>query len=68
MIELAIAAGLALAAIVGAYFKGQQAGKDRAAAKEAKRREKNLDHIRRAADARPDPDIVSDPRNRDNRA
>jgi uncharacterized protein (UPF0333 family) len=68
VIELAIAAGLALVAIIGAFFKGQQAGRDRAAAKEAENRAKNLDHIRRAADARADPNVMSDPNNRDNRA
>lgn len=62
------AIGVAIMAVIGSYFKGQQAGRDRAAAKEAQNRAKNLDHIRRAADARADPDIVSDPRNRDTRA
>lgn len=45
----------------------KKSGVNQQKVKEAEARAKNLDRIKRAADARPDPDIVSDPRNRDNR-
>lgn len=61
------AVGAGLLALWRIFAGVKQSGVDKQKAKEAEARAKNLDRIRRAADARPDPDIVSDPRNRDNR-
>lgn len=65
---IAIAIGAFLAAIIGAYLKGNSSGASKQKAKEAEARDQNLKRIKAAADAgnRP-PDIVSDPHNRDNR-
>ena len=48
------------------WAAGKQAGRDAERATNATQREKSLDRIKRAADARPSADIVSDPYNRDN--
>jgi len=61
-----LAAGVALAGAWQLFASGKRAGRDAERASNARQREKDLDRIKRAADARPTTDIVSDPFNRDN--
>lgn len=61
-----LAAGVALAGAWQLWASGKKAGRNEERATNAAQREKDLDRIKRAADARPSADIVSDPYNRDN--
>lgn len=47
-------------------YGAKKAGVNQQKAKEAEQRERNLDAIKRAADAKPIGGVQSDPRNRDN--
>jgi hypothetical protein len=61
------AAGAALLALWRILAGIKQSGVDKQKAKEAEAREKNLDRIKRAADARPTGGVSDDPNNRDKR-
>ncbi|MDI1266807.1 MAG: hypothetical protein PS018_26440 [bacterium] len=62
----AVAGAVALIASAWAALRGaKKAGIDEQKAKEAEARAKNLDRIKRAADARPSGSLHNDPRNRD---
>lgn len=65
----ALLAGLgALAAFVGTMLWGaRKAGQDAEKAKEAKRRDQDIERLRRAADARPRGGVLDDLNNRDTR-
>lgn len=60
------ASAAVLATVVGTLLWAiRQGGKDSARAEEAERRERNLQKIKRAADARPHGSVHDDPNNRD---
>ena len=60
-----LAAGVALAGAWQLFASGKRAGRDAERANNAKQREKDLDRIKRAADARPTVGVQDDPNNRD---
>ena len=60
-----LAAGVALAGAWQLFASGKRAGRDAERASNAKQREKDLDRIKRAADARPHGGVQDDPYNRD---
>jgi len=61
-----LAAGVALAGAWQLWASGKKAGRNEDRATNAAQREKDLDRIKRAADARPRGGVSDDPYNRDN--
>ena len=61
-----LAAGVALAGAWQLWASGKKAGRNEERATSAAQREKDLDRIKRAADARPRGGVSDDPYNRDN--
>ena len=60
-----LAAGAGLFGLWRVYASGKQSGINQERASNAAQRDKNLDRIKRAADARPDRGVQDDPFNRD---
>lgn len=60
-----IGAILAALGLGGLWVKAENSGKAKKEAEHAKQREKDLDRIKRAADARPHGGVQDDPCNRD---
>lgn len=60
-------AGVLVVFVSSLLLGARKAGQDSEKAKEARRRDENLDKIKRAADASPSGSVLDDPHNRDNR-
>jgi len=64
---LIVAGAVAGLGIIWRVLAGvKQSGIDKQKAKEAEQRDRNLEAIKRAADARPSGSVLNDPNNRDN--
>lgn len=67
--SLTAMAAAAVAVLIGVwrvFVAGQKSGEDRRKVKEAEARAKNLEDIKRAANAKPVGGVSDDPHNRDN--
>ncbi|GGA50982.1 hypothetical protein GCM10011385_00280 [Nitratireductor aestuarii] len=66
LIPYIVGAVLAVLGLGGLWVKAENLGKAKKEAEHARQREKDLDRIKRAADARPSGSVHDDPFNRDN--
>ena len=66
LIPYIVGAVLAVLGLGGLWVKAENSGKAKKEAEHAKQRKKDLDRIKRAADARPAGSVQDDPYNRDN--